>query len=157
MNGTMAHGPLPSQSLLLSKQTRSFTWTTMWRHIQGVSKPETQKRKVDDRTGYFKQYDIKRARSFNTKWREPGCDRRHLVVVCNLCIDQPWLMIVTGSHRLRPHLNHSTLYVKNFQTVNNLLAYKITQNRASKINTAIISKYVVEMCYKCLRKLGNSV
>ena len=40
------------------------------------------------------------------------CDRRHLVVVCNLCIDQPWFMIVTGSHRLRPHLNHSTLYVK---------------------------------------------
>ena len=54
-------------------------------------------------------------------------DRRHLVVVCNLCIDQPWLMIVTGSHRSRPHLNHSTMYVKKFQTVNNLLAYKITQ------------------------------
>ena len=39
---------------------------------QGVSKPETQRRKVDDKTGYFKQYDIKRARSFKTKWREPG-------------------------------------------------------------------------------------
>ena len=46
----------------------------MWRFIEGV-KPPAEKRKDVDRGQYFKEYDVKRARTFNSKWQ----------------IDHPWL------------------------------------------------------------------
>ena len=53
--------------------------------------------------------------SFTSMYRHINCcDRFHLVVECNLCIhvDQLWLMIVYGSHRLQPCLNNSSYYIK---------------------------------------------